>query len=143
MRPFTAMGDVHSLTPLHVSALVTRVFPVSPSTPTSLPPLVYQTMGSAVPSVVVESGPIFDPESAAHQATDGLGGEPGAISTDMTTLPLGPPIGHIAPLSVPRMMCTPLDDVYQAGAVWIAIAPPAIGKSTLCPAMPPRFAGSS
>src|ERR1041385_645808 len=136
------MGEVHSRMPLQVSALVTMGFPVSPSTPTSLPLLVYQTMGSDLPSVVVEIGPTAGPESGAHQAMDGFGGEPGARSTDMTTGPVTPPAGHDVPLYVVSTTCTPFDVTYEDGTVRIAIAPVASRKSTLNPSMPPRFAGS-
>src|SRR5215471_17064177 len=56
MRPFTAIGAVHCLTPVQVSLLVYSTAPVSPSTAVSLPALVNHTIGSFMPSVVVIIG---------------------------------------------------------------------------------------
>src|SRR6185437_4528772 len=75
IRPLAAIGEVHWRTPEQVFVLVKIVAPVSPSTPISLPLLMYQTTTSLVPSVVVEMGPVTGPESGAHQATVGLGGD--------------------------------------------------------------------
>ena len=112
------MGDVQRRTPVQVSALVTMFAPVSPSTPTSLLLLMYQTMASAEPFVVVAIGAVTSfPASAAHHTTRGAGGEPGGINTDMITFPLGIPAGHTAPMSVENVTWTPAAVVYAAGTV--------------------------
>ena len=46
--------------------------PVSPSTPRSEPPLVYQTTASEVPSVVVAIAPVVTVAMSAHQAMVGV-----------------------------------------------------------------------
>jgi len=72
--------------------------PVSPSTPISRPPLMYQTMAFAVPSVVVAIGPVVGLDIGAHQAMVGTGGLPGAMRTATTARSLAPePDGQIAP----------------------------------------------
>src|SRR5215472_14527457 len=101
MRPLTAMGEVHCRTFAQVFVLVKIALPLSPSTPASLPLFMYQTTTLFVPSVVVEMGPVTGPDSGAHHATLGLGGEPGAISTDTMFLP-PPPLGQTDPVSVPN-----------------------------------------
>src|SRR5579863_1234315 len=101
IRPLAAIGEVHWRTPEQLLVLVKIDAPVSPSTPLSLPLFMYQTTTSLVPSVVVEIGPVTAPESGAHQATLGVGGEPGAISTDMM-FSLPPP-GQRAPVLVPKV----------------------------------------
>src|SRR5689334_5085549 len=100
MRPLTAMGEVHCRTPAQVSVPVNTAAPVSPSTPLRWPLFMYQTMALFEPSVVVVMGAVTAPPSAAHQRTRGAGGLPAGMRTDMTTLPLGPPAGQAALLSV-------------------------------------------
>jgi hypothetical protein len=101
MRPLAAIGEVHWRTPEQVLLLAKIDAPVSPSTPLSLPLFMYQTTTSLVPSVVVEMGPVTAPESGAHHATLGFGGEPGAIRTDMMFS--FPPPGQSAPEFVPKV----------------------------------------
>ena len=75
MRPFTAMGEVHSRTPEQLSLPPAKMtLPVSPSTPVSFPLLMYQTTVSEVPSVVVVIGAVTGPASVAHHSTWGFGG---------------------------------------------------------------------
>src|SRR5262249_37186810 len=106
-RPLAAMGEVHWRTPLQAPVAVAMGAPVSPSTATSWLLLTYQTTASDLPSVVVAMGEVTAPASAAHPTTRGAGGAPAGSSTDMITLPLGPPDGHCAPLSVEKTTCTP------------------------------------
>src|SRR5256885_16298539 len=89
--------------------------PVSPSTPISLPPLRYQTMGSFLPSVLVVMG-APSPTIGAHQRIWGLGGVPEAISTDITTRPVAPPAGQTEPEPMVMATCSPLSVVYAVGA---------------------------
>ena len=82
MWPFATMSEVKPCTPPQVPVPPSNTTePVSPSKPFSLEPFMTQTMGSAVPELVVEMGerwmvapsvPIF-----AHQAFFGIGGDPG------------------------------------------------------------------
>src|SRR4029079_11370314 len=57
IRPFTAMGEVQRWM-LEQLPLLTISAPVSPSTPFKTPPLVNQTIGFDIPSVVVAIGPV-------------------------------------------------------------------------------------
>src|SRR4051812_30250719 len=103
----------------------------------------YQTMASLVPSVVVTIGAVSVPPRLAHHATSGLGGEPAGMRTDITTVPVGPPAGHLPPFTVENTTCTPWLVVYAAGTVRMDIEPLETEKSTTWPAMPPRFVASS
>ena len=123
-------GEVQRRTPVQVSVGLTITAPVSPSTPTSRVLLMYQTIASAVPLLVVAMGAVTSPASAAHQTTRGASGAPGGISTDMTTLPVGIPAGHMAPESVENVTCTPCAVLYAAGTVWIDIPVAATLKSS-------------
>src|SRR5947207_3623971 len=100
------MGDVHCVMVAQALAppcALRNTFPVSPSTPTSRALDMNQTMGFAVPSVVVAMGPGTSPDCAAHQAMTGFGGEPPGMRTAMTTLPVGPPLGQAPLPSVPNV----------------------------------------
>jgi hypothetical protein len=57
--------------------------------------------GSRDPAPVSPDAPAC--EIAAHQAIWGVGVAPAGIRTDMTTVPLGMPAGHCAPLSVVKV----------------------------------------
>ena len=84
---------------------------MSPSTPINVVPLMNQTIALLLPSVVVTAGEAGKPRLAlvvaTHQATVGLGGEPGGTRTDMTTLPEAPPAGQTALLLVVKTTCVP------------------------------------
>src|SRR6188768_2583195 len=110
MRPFTAISEVNLCAPVHelgVAALLLwySVVPSSPSKPISLLPVRYQTIGSALPALLVEMGARLlesPPSMAPHQALDGMGGMPAAVGlskSDMTALAMPPP-GHCEPTPV-------------------------------------------
>ena len=110
------MGDVHRCTPEQLPLLTIWV-PVSPSTPTSAPPLVNQTIALSVPLVVVAIGPVVTLAIGAHQATVGTGGLPGPMRTDMTARPETPPGQPLALLVVENTKYDPIAVRYAPGAV--------------------------
>lgn len=123
MRPFTAIGDAHWRIPSQVPLPpLNTTSPLSPSTAFSLPLFMYQTMTSFMPSVVVVIGPVGRPESAAHHATLGVGGEPAVSFTDMIVLLML--LGHlVAPEPIENATWTPELVVYAVGVEASAIDP--------------------
>src|SRR5882762_8365895 len=97
IRPLAAMGDVWRRTPAQSAVPpLNKVAPVSPSKALSLVPFTNQTMGFALPSVVVETGDrlrmLSSPAVVAHQTVLGVNGVVDVSSRiDMSWLSFVPP----------------------------------------------------
>ena len=118
MRPLTAIGEVQRWTPLHEPIPPSNTLsPLSPSTPSSCPLFMNQTIGFDLPSVVVEIGAEGGFGPGAHQAMSAVGGEPPLIFTLMTARPVTL-FGQSGALSTVNARYVPFAVVYAVGEVF-------------------------